>query len=70
MMEPTARGDQVAADVRKWYERHRETWWERCRGNPRGRRWEWAADEFMLRLVDVAVAATAGHDVNDGTWDY
>jgi hypothetical protein len=41
--EPTARADRIAAEVRTWYERNRETWWQRSRFNPHGRRWECSA---------------------------
>lgn len=69
--EPTARGDDVAGEVRQWYERHRESWFDRHSPFGVNRKHGSAfADEFMLRLVAVAVAADAGKDVNDGTWDY
>ena len=29
--DPTARGDQVASYVRQWYEKNRESWWDRNR---------------------------------------
>jgi hypothetical protein len=45
--DPTARGDEIAGHVRRWYEAHRETWLDRWR-----KRWRWSADEFMLRLID------------------
>lgn len=43
--EPTAQGDEIAAYVREWYERHRESAWRRWR------RREDTADEFMLGLI-------------------
>lgn len=56
--DPTERADRVAAEVRTWYERNRETWWQRWRFNPRGRVWErGAADEFMLGLIEAVRAA-------------
>jgi hypothetical protein len=56
--EPTERADRIAAEVRRWYERNRETWWQRSRFNPRGRRWETSADEFMLGLIDTVFTAS------------
>jgi len=45
--DPTSCGDEVAEYVRRWYELHRETWWERRRHpQPSG-----LADEFMLGLI-------------------
>jgi hypothetical protein len=44
--DPTARGDEIAAYVRDWYEGHRESWWERWR-----KPWRLFADNFMLDLV-------------------
>lgn len=46
LMDPTARGDCIADDVRHWYEANRETWWQR-----RKRRGD-VADEFMLGLIN------------------
>ena len=52
--EPTARGDEIAAYAREWYEANRETWWQRHKpgiigpGPDRSGR---HADEFMLRFV-------------------
>jgi hypothetical protein len=47
--EPTADGDAMAGYLREWYERNRESWWERRRrrrypGNIQ-------ADSFMIRLM-------------------
>lgn len=47
--EPTARGDEIAAYVRRWYEENREGWWDRHRANGDLRGGH--ADEFMLRFV-------------------
>jgi hypothetical protein len=71
--DPTSRGDGVASEVRKWYERHRESWWDRHRFLP----WYSSpdrsgehADEFMLRLISVVIAADEGRDINDGNHDW
>jgi hypothetical protein len=45
--EPTAMADEIAAYARSWYEKNRETWWQR-----RGKRWEIVADNFMLSFID------------------
>lgn len=50
--DPTAHADNVAMEVRKWYEANRESWWERH--SP----WGWLhnrdkADNFMLGLCQV-----------------
>lgn len=58
--DPTARGDEIAGYVRVWYERHRETWWERSWLNPRGRLFnEGLADEFMLAFIGEVGRVTA-----------
>lgn len=45
--DETSWGDNVAAEVRHWYETHREGWWYRLRG------WhKWGADSFMLELIN------------------
>lgn len=52
MMDPTARGDQIASKVRSWYEANRESWWARHRPfAPSPDRDGTHADEFMLRLI-------------------
>lgn len=56
MIEPTARGDYVAAKMREYYEAHRETWWQRHKPSilP-GRspdRDGTHADDFMLGLIN------------------
>lgn len=57
-MDPTARGDLVASLVRHWYERNRESWWDRHKpgiiGAGPDRSGE-HADEFMLRLIGFVV---------------
>jgi len=47
--EPTNAGDQVAEYVRQWYEKHRESWWDRH--SPNADRSGRHADEFMLSFV-------------------
>lgn len=51
--EPTSDGDAVADYVRQWYERNRETWWDRYwrRGDN--------ADEFMLGLINEVTRVLA-----------
>jgi len=55
MMDPTARGDEVAAKVRAWYEANRESWWDRHKFFPFAMsapdRSGVHADEFILRLI-------------------
>lgn len=50
--EPTADGDTVAGYVRTWYEKHRETWWDRF---PLSKNQQLlsagCADEFMLAFI-------------------
>lgn len=47
--DPTSRADEDAAEMRSWYERNRERWWQRIW--PWSDRSGWHADEFMLRLI-------------------
>lgn len=51
--DSTARGDEIADYVRQWYEKNREGWQERL-----FKRWEVAADEFMIRLVNEVIRVT------------
>lgn len=51
-MDPTQRGDMVAALVRRWYETNRESWWDRHRTN--AERKGGVADNFMIGLVNEA----------------
>lgn len=44
--DPTSFGDQVAAQVRSWYEQNRESWSDRF-----WKPWRTSADGFMLRFV-------------------
>jgi len=56
MMDPTARGDLIAAKVRRWYEANRESWWARHKLGIIGRspdRDGLHADEFMLRFINA-----------------
>jgi len=46
LSEPTALGDEIADEVRRWYEANRETWWHRLWRRPE------CADEFILGLVN------------------
>jgi hypothetical protein len=50
--EPTADGDQAASYLRVYYEAHRESYWDRSELNCNGRQWEYAADNFMLGLMN------------------
>lgn len=48
--EPTARGDEIAAEMRAYYEANKPLrWWQRRRV------WEsQSADSLMLRLLNIA----------------
>jgi hypothetical protein len=48
-IEPTQRGDMIAAEARRWYEANRESWWDRHR--PGADRRGAHADSFMLRFL-------------------
>lgn len=52
VLDPTARGDMVAERLRRWYEAHRESWWDRHRfiGAAPDRAGV-HADEFMLGFI-------------------
>lgn len=55
--EPTARGDDIAAYARAWYEANRETWWQRHKPSilP-GRspdRDGTHSDDFMISFVEA-----------------
>lgn len=50
--DPTARGDDAAAQMREWYEANRESWWDRHGFH--SDRSGWHADNFMLRLMAEA----------------
>jgi hypothetical protein len=49
MMDPTARTDEIARHMRDYYEKHRESWWDRWR-----KPWRVSADNLMLGLLSVA----------------
>ena len=52
--DPTSVGDEIADYVRYWYERNRETWFDRHQINPFGAATDRSgvhADEFMLRFI-------------------
>ena len=55
--EPTADGDLIAGYVRVWYEAHREGWRDRYR-----QQWTWAADEFMLGLIQEVGRVHQAHE--------
>ena len=62
-LDPTTRGDCVAEAVRSWYERNRETWWQRHRPGIWGSAPDRAgvhADNFILRLISAVNAAERG----------
>lgn len=52
MIDPTSAGDMRADLMRRWYERNRETWWDRHR--PSADRKGIHADEWMLGLMNEA----------------
>lgn len=52
--DATSRGDEVASYVRYWYERNRETWWDRHKPGVVGAAPDRSgahSDDFVLRLV-------------------
>ena len=56
MLDPTARGDEIAARVRIWYEANRETWWDRHKPGIIGAGSDRSgvhADEFMLGFIQA-----------------
>lgn len=52
-LEPTSRGDMIAELMRSWYEKNRESWWERHK--PSAPRKGEVADGFMYDLTREAV---------------
>ena len=51
--EPTADGDAAAEYLRVWYEKHRETWWERRKLVNKNGHWiSDRADNLMLGLIN------------------
>lgn len=67
-MEPTARGDAVAAKVREWYEANRESWWDRHRPQIFSHRDNGGivADNFAINLVAAVRRAEAEIDKEYG----
>lgn len=54
MIDPTARADAVATEVRQWYEANRESWWDRHAPFLAWRTYiPGTADNFMLKLIKV-----------------
>lgn len=51
-LEPTARGDMRAELMRRWYEKNRESAWDRIR--PGAPRKSMVADNFMIGMLDEA----------------
>lgn len=67
MIDPTARGDDIAERMRAWYEAHRETWWDRHCGpgwplGPGTDRSGRHADEFMLAFINEVHRVTKAID--------
>ena len=61
-LDPTTRGDLISEKVRAWYERNRESWWDRHR--PRADRRGIHADEFMLEFINAV--GQAEREVDSG----
>jgi hypothetical protein len=56
MRDPTALGDEFADRLRQWYEKNRETWFERHHWNILGvdpDRYGTHADEWMLGFIQA-----------------
>lgn len=63
-IDPTSRGDIIAERVRSWYERNRETWWERNNPGIWGSAPDRAgvhADNFILELISAVNRASEGY---------
>lgn len=54
-IDPTSCGDMVAEELRRWYERNRESWWARHSRNADRRGGH--SDGFMLRLLNAVEEA-------------
>ena len=52
-LDPTAAGDMRAALLRQWYERNRESFWDRH--GPHATRKGGSADNFMIGLAGEAM---------------
>lgn len=65
-LDPTSRGDIIANVIRAWYERNRESWWDRHKpgiydaGPDRDGS---HADEFMLRFIGEVQRISALSDM-------
>lgn len=55
--DPTARADQIADEMRAYYEANREAWWDRFPLNPRRKMWQIASDNLMLGLLAIVERA-------------
>lgn len=54
--DPTARGDEMAEELREWYEENRESYWDRCKFSKNQRLLSMGcSDNFMLRLQQKAI---------------
>jgi hypothetical protein len=55
MIDPTAREDAIADEVRQWYDANRETWWQRhAPAVFLGRTYvDGCADNFVLALIKI-----------------
>jgi hypothetical protein len=63
--DPTSRGDEIADYVRTWYERNRETWWDRHKPGITGAAPDRSgvhADEFILRFLGEVARVNAEAD--------
>jgi hypothetical protein len=68
--EPTAAADQAAIYLRRWYEGHRESWWDRHCGpgwpvGPGTDRSGAHADEFMLDLLNEVYLINSARKAED-----
>ncbi|UQD96010.1 hypothetical protein [Bradyrhizobium japonicum] len=70
-MDATSRGDLEADMVRRWYEKNRESWWDRTKPGIIGAgpdRDGAHADEFMLRFIGEVRRVGAVTDPNGQEW--
>lgn len=67
--DPTARGDQIAEEMRAHYEANRETWWDRFPLNPRRKMWQLTSDNLMLGLLAVVERAQRDCERQDAERD-
>lgn len=62
--DPTAKGDQVAEEMRDYYEAHKPLRWRQKRKRPGS--WGGNADNLMIGLLNIAAGAYAQQeDAND-----